>query len=137
MIDKSFGVIPVSKSNNQYLFLLVHHNAGHWAFPKGHPRGGETEIQTALRELKEETNIKDCNIKEDIFFTEHYSYEEQNQMINKTVKYFLGFIDVISEIKIKKGEIQNYKWESFEEALNLITFNESKKILQQVKNHLL
>lgn len=135
--DKSFGVVPVSKRNNKYFFLLIQHDAGHWAFPKGHPKTGETEIQTAFRELKEETGIKDCSIKENIFFRECYSYKEKSQTINKTVKYFLGFIGISPNIKIKKGEIQNYKWASFEEALNLITFKEARKILKQVKNYLL
>ena len=37
--------------------LMVKHNAGHCAFPKGHVEEGETEFETAIRETKEETGI--------------------------------------------------------------------------------
>ena len=51
--EKSCGCIVL---NNEQV-LLVKHNKGHWDFPKGHVEEGETEKQTALREVKEETNI--------------------------------------------------------------------------------
>ena len=31
--------------------LMVKHNAGHCAFPKGHVEEGETEFETAIREI--------------------------------------------------------------------------------------
>ena len=37
--------------------LVIQQVKGHWGFPKGHVENGETEIETALREIKEETNL--------------------------------------------------------------------------------
>ena len=37
------------------LFLLIQHQAGHWAFPKGHANPGESPAETARREFAEET----------------------------------------------------------------------------------
>ena len=54
-MEKSCGVILF---NGQEVLLLQHpdsKNKGHWDFPKGHIENGETEPQTALRELAEET----------------------------------------------------------------------------------
>ena len=51
--EKSCGCIIIDKDR----VLLVKHNAGHWDFPKGHMEDGETEIETAIREVKEETNL--------------------------------------------------------------------------------
>ena len=51
--EKSCGCIVF----NDGKVLLVRHNKGHWDFPKGHVEPGETEEQTAKREVKEETNI--------------------------------------------------------------------------------
>ena len=47
---------------------------GHWGFPKGHQDAGESEKETAIRELKEETGIDAVNLLEDKTFTEHYSF---------------------------------------------------------------
>ena len=49
---------------NENKVLLVKHNDGHWGFPKGHVEKDETELQTAIREVKEETNL-DVEIQED------------------------------------------------------------------------
>lgn len=51
--EKSCGAIVIEDGK----VLLVKHNAGHWDFPKGHVEEGETEFETAIREVKEETNI--------------------------------------------------------------------------------
>ena len=42
------------KENEKFVFLLVYQSNGHYSFPKGHMEEGETEIETALREVKEE-----------------------------------------------------------------------------------
>ena len=52
-LEKSCGSIVIDNDK----VLLVKHNAGHWDFPKGHVEANETEVDTAIREVKEETNI--------------------------------------------------------------------------------
>ena len=52
--EKSCGCIIL---NNKNQILLILQNAGHWGLPKGHVEEGETEEQTAIREVKEETNV--------------------------------------------------------------------------------
>ncbi|MFH1332713.1 MAG: NUDIX domain-containing protein, partial [archaeon] len=54
--EKSAGVIVYNNGE----FLILQYTAGHWDFPKGHIEKGETERETALRELKEETGITDA-----------------------------------------------------------------------------
>ena len=48
--EKSISIIPINTSNsNETLFLLVHHQAGHWSFPKGHAKEEEKKEETARR----------------------------------------------------------------------------------------
>ncbi|MBD3304395.1 NUDIX domain-containing protein, partial [Candidatus Woesearchaeota archaeon] len=44
-------------NNGKYL-LVKHKEGGHWDFPKGHAEEGETEEETALREIYEETGLR-------------------------------------------------------------------------------
>ena len=56
--EKSCGAIVYRKYHGNLEILLIKHvNSGHWSFPKGHVEAGETEVETALREIKEETGI--------------------------------------------------------------------------------
>ena len=56
--EKSCGAIVFRKFHgNIELLLIKHANGGHWSFPKGHVEEGETEVETALREVHEETGL--------------------------------------------------------------------------------
>ena len=51
--EKSCGAIIFDKDK----ILVIQQKEGHWGFPKGHVEEGETEVETAIREIKEETNL--------------------------------------------------------------------------------
>lgn len=56
--EKSCGALVYRKYHgNTEILLIKHLNSGHWSFPKGHVEEGETEVETAIREIKEETGI--------------------------------------------------------------------------------
>ena len=126
--EKSCGAI-VLNSNNE--ILLVHHNSGHWDFPKGHVEVGETEEQTAIREVKEETNI-------DIIVNTNYryitSYSPKEGVMKEVVYFFAKNID--NTTKPQLSEVNAVKWFEFEEAIKTITFDNSKMILKQLKREL-
>ena len=60
-MEKSCGIVLFHSDE----FLIIQHSVkpnvteGHWDFPKGHVEENETEFETAVRELKEETGITD------------------------------------------------------------------------------
>ena len=62
-MEKSCGIILF---NGDKVLILQHRDTdnteGHWDFPKGHVEKGESETQTALRELTEETGIKNLKL---------------------------------------------------------------------------
>lgn len=133
--DKSIGVIPVRRDDNDFLFLLVHQVVGHWAFPKGHPNPGETELETALRELNEETSISKCQIVEDFRYTQTYSFVENGETTNKEVIFFIGFVSN-DEIKIMEDEVQAFAWLPFDECMERLTYDESRTMLRTAYQHI-
>ena len=123
--EKSCGAI-IYNSNQEV--LIVKHNAGHWDFPKGHIENGETEEQTAIREVKEETNI-DIIINNKYRYTTSYSPKEN---VMKEVVYFLAQ-NIDEDKKPQLEEVSEVKWFTLEEAMNTITYENSKEILNKLK----
>ena len=52
------GLIYREHEGETHILLLKHRCGGHWSFPKGHMEAGETEMETALREIREETGLR-------------------------------------------------------------------------------
>ena len=55
--EKSCGALVFTLKFNRPHILLIEQVKGHWSFPKGHIENNETELETAYREVKEETNL--------------------------------------------------------------------------------
>ena len=121
--EKSCGAIVIEDGK----VLLVKHNAGHWDFPKGHVEEGETEFETAIREVKEETNI-DIKIEKENRYISEYSPKEN---VMKTVIYFIGE-KVGGEDKPQIEEVSDVEWIDVNKAVERITHQRSKEIMMQV-----
>jgi bis(5'-nucleosidyl)-tetraphosphatase len=129
--EESFGIIPVKKTSSLWEVFLIQHNKGHyWGFPKGHAEEGETPIEAAIRELKEETNLDviDC-LKKDPFI-EQYQFTVKGERVLKRVSYFLA--EVSGVVILQSMEIQNGLWVSLDQAIEKMTHTEGKSILTQV-----
>lgn len=127
MKEKSCGAVII-KDNK---VLLLKHNEGHWSYPKGHIENNETEEETALREIKEETNLEVELIKG---FRTVITYSPKENII-KDVVFFLAKPKT-TNIKVQKKEIETYKWISLDKAKNLITYNDDKQVLDKVISYL-
>lgn len=133
--DAAFGIIPIWQNNNTHHFLLIQHQAGHWAFPKGHADPGETAIETARREFEEETGILEYAVVEEVSFQEAYRFTRDQQLIDKTVTYFPAFVYSTS-VTCQADEIKDYAWLSYEAAVERVTFDQARRVLAAVKAYL-
>lgn len=132
--DHSFGIIPIILEQNQWKVLLVQHHSGHWAFPKGHPENHETPLESAERELFEETGLRVEKVLSTVALRENYFFRHQEQLINKKVDYFMALVE--GKIVLQAEEIQASQWLSLEEAIVQMTFKEGKSLCLQAKNFL-
>ena len=126
--EKSCGCIILKDDE----VLLIKHNKGHWDFPKGHMEQGETEKQTAVREVKEETNM-DVEIISDQKYRANYIIEDKQ--IDKEVIYFIAK-PLSLEIKPQEAEVSIVEWVKIDDAVEKITYPTSKNIMKQVKKDL-
>jgi len=142
--ERSAGAVIFRKENSNVYYLLLHYEAGHWDFPKGHIKKEEKEKETVKREVKEETGIEDIKIikgfKEWIkyFFRGVYnSKKEENKKapwIFKIVTFYLAETKT-KEVKISFEHI-GYKWLLYEQALEQLTFKNAKEILKKAHYYL-
>ncbi|SYV90294.1 RNA pyrophosphohydrolase, partial [Metamycoplasma alkalescens] len=102
---KSCGAIVLNNVESKLYVLLVQHTAGHWGFPKGHVEENETEEETAIREVKEETNV-DIEILDGFKETINYSPFSN---ATKDVIYFLARPKNF-DLKKQIGEIDVVEW---------------------------
>ncbi len=129
--EKSCGAIVYYTHNKEILYLILKHKAGHWAFPKGHVENNETEVETALREIKEETSLI---VTIDDGFKVINEYQPTRYSI-KEVVYFMARSDT-DKVFVQQAEIDNFRWCLYDEAIDLITYENDKKVLLKANDYL-
>jgi len=124
--EKSCGMVVFREASGRRFYLLLHYEEGHWDFPKGHAEEGESETATALRELEEETGIKDVTF---VPFRERieYFYTNKGKKIHKEVYFFLARTSA-SDVKLSYEHI-GFEWLAYDDALGRLTFQNAKDVL--------
>ena len=114
--------------------LLLRHSSisyregGNSDFPKGHIDGDETEIQTALRELEEETGIAHVNVIDGFRDTITYTFSGGQEQIGKEVVFFLA---TTKENKVTLShEHIDYSWLDFGSAFSRLTYDNARQVLR-------
>jgi bis(5'-nucleosidyl)-tetraphosphatase len=115
-------------------FLLLRYISGHWGFAKGKPELNEKPLDTARREVKEETGIEGVYVANNFLEKEEYFFKRNGQTVHKEVNYFLGQAPN-KVVNISKEHI-DHKWLKYEEAMGLITFKETKNVLKEAHDFL-
>ena len=130
--EKSCGAVVYNPKKHS--FLIIKMLNGNWGFPKGHTEDQETDIQTAIREVTEETGI---NIEILDGFKKSIKYIPFPEVL-KEVIFFIGITEE-EKITIDKDEIEDYMWCSYEEALKMITYKPQRDVMESslkyIKNY--
>ena len=126
--EKSCGALVFRqdpKTGRVYILMIRHKRGGHRSFPKGHVEPGETEHQTAIREVEEETAVK-IRITSDFCEKVYYS---PMPGVRKEVVYFLAFTDQ-KNTHPRDGEIADVDWVPVENAERSLTHENDKIVLR-------
>lgn len=128
LYEHSCGAVVVRTINEEQRFLLIKNKrSNNWGFPKGHMEEGETPVQTAIREVLEETGLH-------IRVVDGFRCESQYKIgstVEKRVDVFLGMTKDTQTV-IQREEIEDYIWLRYADALETLKFENDKSILMQV-----
>ena len=132
--EKSAGAVIFYDNGEEPEYLLLLYEAGHWDFPKGGIEEGETEIQTALREIREETGLENVKIIDGFRWEIQYNYRKNRNLVRKTVVFFLARSD--TKNVTLSYEHKDYTWLPYEAAYNKLTFKTAKDTLKAAHEYL-
>jgi len=129
--EKSAGIIVFHQAEGaDPKYLLLHYQSGHWGFPKGHMEKGETEEQTALRELFEETGLQHVFLLGGYKGNVNYYFtNKEKQPVYKEVVFFLA--QSPSKTVVISDEHIGFRWLQYDTALKSITFKNEQDLLKK------
>ena len=116
---------------NDGKILLIFQNNGFWGLPKGHVEKNETEAETAVREVFEETGLWIALDEKNRF---EFSYDIKDKNIHKTVVLFTAKVVDDSKFKKQDDEIAEMRWVEKEKVETLLTYDDWKAVWRKIQN---
>ena len=129
--EKSCGAVVYKKEENQIYILIEEMRLGHFSIPKGHVEENETEIETAIREIKEETNLE---VILDDKFREVVTYSPYEGCL-KDVVFFVAEAKTFKLIN-QEIEVSNLYWLMPKAAMDKLTYASDKQIVKKALRYL-
>ena len=125
----SSGGVVFRRSQPQIFYLLLGFKQRNiWCLPKGLIEPGETEIEAATREVREETGVSSLKLVEKIG-TIRYEFSYRGKRFDKTVHFFLFETD---QVETTVGtEHDMYTWLPFEKAIQVLSYPNERDILER------
>lgn len=133
--EKSCGAIVFTKEHGDIQYVIIRSKEGIYGFSKGHMESAESEEETALREILEETGLS-VNLIPEFKLEDVYTYTHNGEWRKKCVVYFLGEysnqIPVVQETELESIHLMDY-----DSAFTAFQFENLKKLLMDAHGFLM
>ena len=133
-IETTAGAVVYRKNAQgiEYLLLQSTNKGNFWGFPKGHVEGNETLLETAQREIREETSLV---LPIDTSFSVYTEYDLPNGN-RKHMTLYTAELPEDEDLHLQAEEIKNAGWFDYQDARQRLTYDNLKELLDQVHAHL-
>ncbi|MFC6274371.1 bis(5'-nucleosyl)-tetraphosphatase [Levilactobacillus tangyuanensis] len=130
--NASGAVVYRLNGNTPEYLLLKSATSDFWGFPKGHVEGTETDVETAVREIREETAL---NVTVDESFQATVDYDMANGH-HKHVVLYTAKVPANVTIERQQIEISQFGWFDYAAARERLTYDNLKDLLDQANHYL-
>lgn len=134
--EVSAGGIVFRRDGERTLFLLIRDSYRNWGFPKGHLEQGEAPADAALREVGEETGLEALELRAPIEIID-WEFRFRGRRIHKICHFFLIETPNLRTAPLRSEGISACRWASFEQAEQLVAYENARAVLRQARDLLL
>jgi ADP-ribose pyrophosphatase YjhB (NUDIX family) len=121
-------VFRPSADNKDIEILLIQDSKDRWTIPKGHIEPGETAKQTAVREIGEESGLKEVDVLGWLGKI-HFKYRRADKLVLMTTQVYLVQSLDKNERPTKEKWMNGIRWFSFNDALDAIEYADIEKLM--------
>ncbi len=128
--ERSAGVVVFHRANGETKYLLLRNDRAKYDLPKGNIEVGESELNAAVREAREETGLPEIKLVDG--FTQrivYYYLRPGGVRVHKSVQYYLGESSS-ADVRISH-EHKGFVWVTLDEALKVTTYDNVKSLLME------
>jgi len=133
--EKAVGAVIYKEEEGKKLYLLLYYPTKHWNFSKGRVEKGESEIETAKREIMEETSLTDLEFIDGFREKNEYFLKREGKAFFKTVVFFLARTKT-KDVKIS-FEHRGFVWLPYGKAIRKIRFKNAREVLRKANDFIL
>lgn len=121
-------VFRMTSDNRDIEILLIQDSKNRWTIPKGHIEPGETAKQTAVREIGEESGLKNVEVLSWLGKI-HFKYRRLEKLVLMTTQVYLVQSLDKNERPTKEKWMNGIRWFSFADALDAIEYADIEKLM--------
>ena len=134
LIDKSCGAVVYTIEGDEIKYILVEEASGFFSLPKGHIEDGETEEETATREIKEEIGLELSLIPG---FREVQEYDLLDRPdVKRQIVFFLASYKDLEPHIVRPDEVKSIRINNLEDTLKLIEYDSLKSVLLAANDYI-
>ena len=128
-VETSAGGVVLRTIDHVVHALVIRDPYKRWGLPKGHAEDGESPVETALREVREETGLDDLTLGPELV-TIDWFFRAQGVQIHKFTTFFLMYSDHGQPVPERDEGITRCEWVPLERAHERISYENAREVMR-------